>query len=328
MAGPETLAERLQRYNAAVTDELRSAVATRHDLPSLYGMVHYHLGWVDESFVPTQASTGKGLRSAFCLLCCDVYGGDGSDAVAIAGAIELLHNFSLIHDDIEDGSHTRRHRRTVWSLWGAAQAINLGDALFALASLTFFRSPLVQRDPARFLEILRVANETIVDLAEGQYLDIGFETRQSVSTQEYLTMIERKSAVLIATRPGQALSPQAPLQKAACRDLCVSAGSWASPFKCAMMCWASGEMRPSRARATPATSYRARRRCQCCWRLNKQDQPSSPPCTKSTAAPMRWTMRRCASCWPSWMQPAHAHGQSNNSPCIARLPTRPWPELV
>jgi len=198
VTGGQDLRALLGGYSEAVAGELRAAAATRHDLGSFYGMLHYHKGWVDSSFAPEAGSSGKGLRSAFCLLCCEVCGGQQDDALSVAAAIDLLHNFSLIHDDIEDNSDTRRHRRTVWSLWGAPQGINLGDGVFALAMLAFFRSPLVERDPARFLTLQREAQETILTLAEGQYLDISFETRLQVSAAEYLAMIERKSAALIA----------------------------------------------------------------------------------------------------------------------------------
>jgi geranylgeranyl diphosphate synthase type I len=109
-----------------------------------------------------------------------------------------MHNFSLIHDDIEDQDETRRGRPTVWALWGEAQGINAGDTLFALAQLALLR--LSERDvPAPLIvAALRLFNQTCLALTGGQYLDIGFEGRDSVSTSEYLAMIEGKTAALMA----------------------------------------------------------------------------------------------------------------------------------
>ncbi|MEZ4675199.1 MAG: polyprenyl synthetase family protein, partial [Caldilineaceae bacterium] len=98
-----------------------------------YGMLQYHMGWADEALRPQNYPAGKRLRPILCLLACAEVGGDPVQALPAAAAIELLHNFSLIHDDIEDGDETRRHRPTLWKVWGVPQAINAGDALFTIA---------------------------------------------------------------------------------------------------------------------------------------------------------------------------------------------------
>ena len=98
-----------------------------------YGMMQYHLGWADEQFQPFSSPTGKRLRPILCLVACAEVGGDPAQAMPAAAAIELLHNFSLVHDDVEDGDELRRHRPTVWKLWGVPQAINAGDGMFSLA---------------------------------------------------------------------------------------------------------------------------------------------------------------------------------------------------
>jgi geranylgeranyl diphosphate synthase type I len=109
-----------------------------------------------------------------------------------------MHNFSLIHDDIEDQDETRRSRPTVWALWGEEQGINAGDALFALAQLALVR--LCEREvPATtVVSALRLFNHTCLALTGGQYLDIGFEQCDDVSIQEYLAMVEGKTAALTA----------------------------------------------------------------------------------------------------------------------------------
>src|SRR6185436_2905894 len=96
----------------------------------LYTMERYHLGWVDAKGNPETRLGGKGLRSTLCLLMVEMLGGRARQALPAAAALELVHNFSLVHDDIEDRSPQRRYRDTVWKLWGEAQAINVGDSLF------------------------------------------------------------------------------------------------------------------------------------------------------------------------------------------------------
>ena len=196
----------------------------------LFGMLRYHMGWADAAFNPCQARTGKRVRPVLCLLACEACGGDWEQALPAAAALELMHNFSLIHDDVEDQDKTRRGRPTIWALWGEAQAINAGDVLFALAQLALLR--LSERDalslpalsgaegsqepalPPRVLVAVSLSkgtvpattvvtafhlfNRTCLALTGGQYLDIGFERRDSVSTADYRTMIEGKTGALVA----------------------------------------------------------------------------------------------------------------------------------
>ncbi len=176
--------------------EERSSAAT---YGPFYGMAHYHLGWVDETFQPTQADGGKRIRPLLCLLTCQAAGGDPQRALPAAAAIEVLHNFSLIHDDIEDNDRLRRGRPTVWALWGIAQAINVGDLLFALAHLALGRLEERGVPSDRVLQALRRFDETCIALTQGQYLDLDFEARAEVSVEDYLTMIAGKTAALLST---------------------------------------------------------------------------------------------------------------------------------
>jgi geranylgeranyl diphosphate synthase type I len=131
------------------------------------------------------------------MLVAQALGAAAEDTVSLAAGIELLHNFSLIHDDIEDRSSTRRGRPTIWSLWGDAQAINAGDGMLSLAHLAWLHSPLASRDRAAFLVTLRSLEETILALCEGQFLDIGAEGSLTLMVDQYLAMIGRKTAALI-----------------------------------------------------------------------------------------------------------------------------------
>jgi geranylgeranyl diphosphate synthase type I len=193
---PETYRDRVL---LPVEAEMRAVVQTTDPrYAKFFGMLRYHLGWADASFHPCHAQSGKHVRSVLCLLACEACGCNWEQALPAGAAIELMHNFSLIHDDIEDRDETRRGRPTVWALWGEAQGINAGDALFALAQLALVRLPERGVPAPTVVAALRLFNRTCLALTGGQYLDIGFESRDSVSISEYLAMIERKTAALIA----------------------------------------------------------------------------------------------------------------------------------
>lgn len=167
-----------------------------------YAMMHYHLGWVDEQLQPTRASSGKLLRPLFVLMANRVYGGDDQQALPLAAGIQLLHDFSLIHDDIEDNSPTRRGRPTAWRIWGLAQGINAGDCMFALAHRSIYRMSDFNVSPARVLRIMRDFEETVLRLCEGQYMDMSAEGQMNISTQQYIEMIRGKTAALTAASAG------------------------------------------------------------------------------------------------------------------------------
>jgi geranylgeranyl diphosphate synthase, type I len=162
-----------------------------------YAMMEYHLGWRDEALAPVAASGGKLLRPLLCLSACHAVGGTTEQALPAAAALQLIHDFSLIHDDIEDDSATRRGRATVWSIWGLAQGINVGDGMFALAHLALHRLHATGVPAERVLDALLVFDQTILTICEGQYLDIDNEGNLRVSEVDYLAMIGRKTAALI-----------------------------------------------------------------------------------------------------------------------------------
>lgn len=178
---------------------IRDAVA-RHISPRaerLAAMLEYHLGWRDPdlALLKTPAPSGKKLRPGLVLLVAQAVGGEVTDAARnSAVAVELIHNFSLVHDDIQDRSELRRHRPTVWTLWGMPQGINAGDALFALAQV-------VLAEPGTALDARLTAelNRTALLLSEGQFLDIDLQEGRTPPTLDaYEAMIERKTGVLFA----------------------------------------------------------------------------------------------------------------------------------
>jgi geranylgeranyl diphosphate synthase type I len=157
----------------------------------LYEMLAYHLG-IDGSDGPR----GKRIRPLLGVLAYQSLTGDYKAALPGAAALELGHNFSLVHDDIEDSDAERHHRPTLWAIWGVPLAINAGDALFALSRLAIYRLMDGFGDH-RVLELMKVYDETCLALCEGQYLDIAFERRVDVTVDAYMDMIGKKTAALI-----------------------------------------------------------------------------------------------------------------------------------
>jgi len=201
------------RYLPPLEQALRDALPIPHStLKSYYGMMHYHLGWMDETFAPMPSRSGKRLRPLLCLLVTEAAGGSMERAMPAAVALELLHNFSLVHDDIEDNSATRRGRPSVWKVWGIPQATNAGDGLFAVTHLALCQ--LIKQDvpPRRALEAICDFDAACVALTEGQFLDMSFEERTDVTLDEYLQMIQGKTAALVsvAARLGALLAGAPP----------------------------------------------------------------------------------------------------------------------
>lgn len=184
---------------ALIEEPLLAAVATLDGTaPLLAGMVRYHLGYADRDLRPTTPQgQGKRMRPAVALLAAGAAGGDPRLAAPAAAAIELLHNFTLIHDDIQDESSTRRHRPTVWSLWGIGQAINAGDALFAAAHLPLYRLPAAGVSADLALQLLDAFDRMTIAIVAGQTLDLGFETYADVTPADYLAMIAGKTAAIV-----------------------------------------------------------------------------------------------------------------------------------
>ena len=160
----------------------------------LYEMVRYHLA-LDGS----GANGGKRMRPLLGLLAYASIAGDHRRALPGAAAVELGHNFSLVHDDIEDGDRERRHRPTLWTVHGIPQAINTGDTLFSLSRIALHRLSDLGFPDAKVLRLMRLFDETCLALCEGQYIDIATsETDELMTVDGYFDMIGRKTAALIA----------------------------------------------------------------------------------------------------------------------------------
>jgi geranylgeranyl diphosphate synthase type I len=191
-----SLSESSTSYRNALRVELENVIGSCP--PALRNILRYHMGWQDKHGHSCSSESGKFIRSTLCLLSCQAVGGDTSQVMPAAAAVELVHNFSLIHDDIEDASNERHHRPTVWKLWGQSQAINAGDVMFTLAYLALLKlkeKGIADEKVASSIEMLSLA---CLELCEGQYLDVEYENRLDVTIEDYLDMAAKKTAALFA----------------------------------------------------------------------------------------------------------------------------------
>ncbi len=192
------MTEILQDLLPAIENELQCQVA-RLNQPrtrEFHEMLTYHMGWTGEGAGPE--ATGKRIRPLLVLLTAASAGSDWKTALPAAAAAELVHNFSLVHDDIEDNSDKRRGRETVWKKWGTPMGINAGDALFVLSNQAMLN--LSGSYPAEdVLRAAQVLHDTCLDLTRGQYLDMSYQPRQNLAVEDYWPMISGKTAALLAT---------------------------------------------------------------------------------------------------------------------------------
>lgn len=172
--------EVLRKYNEVLSHALENAVS-KNEPRQLYDPIKYIL-----------SLGGKRIRPALTLMVCDFFGTDFEKAIPAALAVELFHNFSLIHDDIMDDAPLRRGEKTVHEKWDVNTGILSGDAMLILA-YRFFED----YEPQTFQELAQLFSETALQVCEGQQLDMDFEVRDDVVISEYLTMIEQKTAVLL-----------------------------------------------------------------------------------------------------------------------------------
>lgn len=198
------------QFGAIVADieaEMRAVRdAQRRVAPLLWEIIDYHFGW--DGSAGTGWAAGKKVRPVLMALVARALCGDYQHTLPAGAALELIHNFTLIHDDVMDRSTERRHRPTVWTRWGSAQAINAGDGLYALAGVAVAR--LLERGvPApQVVRAFATLSQACLWTAEGQILDMEFETRPTVTPEEYITMVTHKTGMLIeaATQIGALLS--------------------------------------------------------------------------------------------------------------------------
>ncbi|MEV6329453.1 polyprenyl synthetase family protein [Streptomyces sp. NPDC051909] len=181
----------LERGRALSTPVMRAAVDRL--APPMDTVAAYHFGWIDALGRPTEGDSGKAVRPALALISAEAAGAAPEVGIPGAVAVELVHNFSLLHDDLMDGDEQRRHRDTVWKVYGPAQAILVGDALSALANEVLLELGTVEA--GRATRRLTTANRKLID---GQAQDISYEHRERVTVEECLEMEGNKTGALLA----------------------------------------------------------------------------------------------------------------------------------
>jgi geranylgeranyl diphosphate synthase type I len=173
-------------------------VVDRLDEPStrsFFKMLTYHMGWSGNHAGPE--TTGKRIRPLLVLLTCAACEKDWHSALPAAACLELIHNFSLAHDDIQDKSILRRGRLAVWKKWGTAQAINVGDVLLILAQLALLENRN-NYTPEIVLHVEEIIDNACLALSCGQFLDIAYEKQADLSIEDYWQMISGKTATLLS----------------------------------------------------------------------------------------------------------------------------------
>jgi len=163
-------------------------------LPDLRAILEYQMGWDEAADSPAR---GKRLRPLILLLSTYAAGAFWEPALPAAAAVELLHNFTLIHDDIQDSSLLRRGKPTVWTKWGVAQAINAGDCMMGLAQLSLLELAK-EYPPEQVTQVAELFNRTFVELTRGQYLDLAYEVEDAIPVEKYQWMVDGKTGALIS----------------------------------------------------------------------------------------------------------------------------------
>lgn len=184
----------LSRHLPAIEDALREAFRLSPDsVPAELAVTsRYVLGWESPSGAPTTTG-GKRIRPALCMAAAELFTAEAAVALPGAVALELIHNFSLVHDDVQDRDAERHGRPTVWVLRGEGQAINAGDYLITAAFRALLEGAGAE---SRRLQALTILNDAMSRMIAGQWADITFESRHDVSTEEYLAMVRGKTGAL------------------------------------------------------------------------------------------------------------------------------------
>ena len=191
------LPEMFARYRSWVEQGLIRAVP-QAEADSLYILLQYHLGWVDETGDPVKQAfyQGKALRPTLCLFACEALSESVDQASPAAAALELIHNFSLIHDDIQDQDRERRHQPTVWCLWGVPKALVAGNALQSVGDLALLNAADRGASSEVTLRVSQLLTASYLEMIEGQCMDLAFESKIHITTDEYLNMIACKTGAL------------------------------------------------------------------------------------------------------------------------------------
>ena len=188
------------RYKQALDEELRKSFEGEEGL--LQNMLRYQLGWVDEHGTTLSGPSGELVHPVLCLLSCEVLLGDYGPALPAAAAVELVHNYSLIHEDVQAGSPNRGQRPSIWWVWGPGQAINAGDGMHALARLALMRLQDRGVPVTTVLKATSLLDSACLRMCEGQHLDLAFQEKLDVGVKSYIKMAAGKTGALTSCAMG------------------------------------------------------------------------------------------------------------------------------
>ncbi len=196
----QTADQLYDRYRQVLEEEIRESIAGEDGL--LHNMLLYQLGWMDEQGTPLSGPSGERLHPTLCLLSSESALGDYRPALPAAAAVELVYNYTLIHEDVQSGSPNRGNRASVWWIWGPGQAINAGDGMHALARLTLMGLLEKGVPDSRVLRAMQLLDQSCLRMCEGQHLDLVFQEKLSIGIDNYLTMAAGRRGALTSCAMG------------------------------------------------------------------------------------------------------------------------------
>lgn len=192
----------------ADSDQFESALkkfVDSRELP-LYKMMAYHLGWVDQNGEPEPAVVQDRSHGQLVLNVASALGSGSTSAMPYAVAVEMLYNFLLVHEDVQNANTERNNRPTIWWSWGPAQAINAGDGIHAMARISIFEQRNASGaagDPGNISKALEALDTAILEVCEGEYLDISYQERAAVGVDEIVAVARKHGALFgIAAKLG------------------------------------------------------------------------------------------------------------------------------
>ena len=318
-SGP-TLPGMFARYKCWIEQELGASVPETGGA-DVQLLLNYHLGRSDQHGTPdaTGSSQGKALRPTLCLFACEALASACDRAVPAAAALELIHNFSLLHDDIQDQDLERRHQPTAWSLWGVPRALVAGNAMHSTGDLAALRSQGRDVAPEVVLRVSGILTDSYLSMIEGQCLDLQFESRTDITTDEYLHMIACKTGALIrcGLETGALLAGG---DESAVRAFAVFGDGLGRAFQIGTITWASGATRRRWERQRATTFAAERSHIPSCMHWRGRGERHWRTCSASTAR-KSWRKTTYRGCWPSLTRWGPGRTR-RRSPRLQR--TAPW----
>ncbi len=180
-----------------VLEKELTGIVTSRDV-ALYDMMSYHMGWQGAPGIDDRPIPQPRTRGVLCLLACKALVGDYSSAVPAAAAVELVHSFTEVHDDVQGGQPQRDGRDALWWVWGPAQAINAGDGLHALARLALFQLLDCGVSPETVFKAVQLMDRASLEVCEGRFMDLEAQERIDLSVDSYMKMARSKTGALFA----------------------------------------------------------------------------------------------------------------------------------